>query len=113
MTSKIEEYCGDEGSVNAILVSLPSNSILTALDACSAKNISINTFNAGPDLAKGAGFIFFGQNETMAGYQAGEALAQVETTETFCCANHASGVDVLVERCGGMLKGVEVIECLF
>ena len=47
MTSKIEEYCGDEGSVNAILVSLPSNSILTALDACRAKNISINTFNAG------------------------------------------------------------------
>ena len=108
MTSKIEEYCGEEDPVNAILVSLPSNSILTALDTCRAKNIAINTFNAGPDLAKSAGLLFFGQNETMAGYQAGEALAEVETTETFCCANHAVGVDVLVDRCGGFMKGIEV-----
>ena len=42
----------------------------------------------------------------MAGYQAGDALAKVESTTQFCCTNHAVGVDVLTERCNGMAVGV-------
>ena len=48
-------------------------------------------------------------NETYSGFLAGEALAKVSTTEKFCCANHARGVDVLAERCGGMEAGVESV----
>ena len=95
------------GDVDAILVSLPSSTIVDALDTCKTNNVTINTFNAGPDLAKEAGYLFFGQDETDAGYSAGEALAKVPSTEKFCCSNHAPGVDVLNDRCGGMKSGVE------
>jgi hypothetical protein len=48
-------------------------------------------------------------NETYSGFLAGEALSKVSTTEKFCCANHARGVDVLAERCGGMEAGVQSV----
>ena len=94
-------------TVDAILVSIPSSTIVDALDTCKTNNVTINTFNAGPDLAKEAGYLFFGQDETDAGYSAGEALAKVQSTEKFCCSNHAPGVDVLNDRCGAMKSGVE------
>ena len=59
-----------------------------------------------PDIAAANDLLFFGVNETYAGYVAGDALAKVPTTEKFCCANHARGVDVLADRCGGMKAGV-------
>lgn len=59
-----------------------------------------------PDIAAANDLLFFGVNETYAGYVAGDALAKVPTTEKFCCANHARGVDVLADRCGGMEAGV-------
>jgi len=120
MAKQIRKMCstfGDEAytlphwmtldTVDAILVSLPSSTIVDALGTCKTNNVTINTFNAGPDLAKEAGYLFFGQDETDAGYSAGEALAKVSTTEKFCCSNHAPGVDVLNDRCGGMTSGVE------
>lgn len=106
MVEQIDEMCIDD-TVDAILVSLPSSTMVDALGTCKTNNVTINTFNAGPDLAKEAGHLFFGQDETDAGYSAGEALAKVSTTEKFCCSNHAPGVDVLNDRCGGMTSGVE------
>ena len=46
MNKLIEEYCGSIG-VNAILVSLPDDSIINSLKTCQEKNIPIATFNAG------------------------------------------------------------------
>ncbi|KAL7498231.1 hypothetical protein ACHAWT_006365 [Skeletonema menzelii] len=107
MQELIEEQCGGSDPVNAILVSLPNENIVQALQSCQANDIPVATFNAGPDIAKANDLLFYGQNETTSGFLAGYALANVVTTEKFCCANHARGVDVLAERCGGMEAGVQ------
>ncbi len=62
-----------------------------------------------PDIAAANDLLFYGMNETYSGFLAGEALSKVSTTEKFCCANHARGVDVLAERCGGMEAGVQSV----
>ena len=88
MVEQIQNMCSTDGlTVDAILVSLPSSTIVDALDTCKTNNVTINTFNAGPELAKEAGYLFFGQDEIDAGYSAGEALAKVPSTEKFCCTN--------------------------
>mmetsp|Transcript_13224 Transcript_13224/g.32133 ORF Transcript_13224/g.32133 Transcript_13224/m.32133 type:complete len:370 (-) Transcript_13224:205-1314(-) len=110
MISLIEEYCGanqDSDRVNAILVTLPDSNIVKSLDACKLNNVQIAVFNAGPNIAVENDLLFYGMNNTLSGYMAGEALAKVNSTEKFCCSNHAPGVDVLAERCGGMAAGVE------
>lgn len=104
MVEKIGECCGPDG-VDAVLVTLPDPSVAAGLEACKANGVRIAVFNAGLRLAKESGLLYFGQNETDAGYGAGAALARVDSTETFCCVNHAPGVDVLVERCGGIWRG--------
>jgi hypothetical protein len=59
------------------------------------------------EIAQENDLLFYGVNETYSGILAGEALANISTTEKFCCTNHAPGVDVLAERCGGMKMGVQ------
>ena len=108
MVEQIQNMCSTDGlTVDAILVSLPSPTIIDALDTCKTNNVTINTFNAGPDLAKEAGYLFFGQDETDAGYSAGEALAKVSNIEKFCCTNDQPDISVLEKRCGAMKSGVE------
>ena len=108
MIEQIQKMCSTDGlTVDAILVSLPSSTIVDALDTCKTNNITINTFNAGPDLAKEAGYLFFGQDETDAGYSAGEALAKVPSTEKFCCTDDQPNFSVVEMRCGAMKSGVE------
>lgn len=103
MVKTIERYC-EEG--NAILSTLPAENVGEALVACRDKGTPVLAFNAGHDLAESAGVQFWGQDETKAGYEAGLGLAVVETTEKFCCVNHAPDVDVLKDRCGGFEKAV-------
>ena len=103
MIKTIERYC-EEG--NAILSTLPAENVAEALVACRDKGTPVVAFNAGQDLAKSAGVQFWGQDETQAGYEAGLGLAAVETTEKFCCVNHAPNVDVLKDRCNGFEKAV-------
>jgi len=108
MVEQIQKMCSTDGlTVDAILVSLPSPTIIDVLDTCKTNNVTINTFNAGPDLAKEAGYLFFGQDETDAGYSAGEALAKVPSTEKFCCTNDQPNISVLKKRCDAMKSGVE------
>ena len=106
--ANIVSYCqgdSDVGQVDAILVSIHDDAILDALQVCHVFNISIAAFNAGYEQAKDK-YLFFGQNETEAGREAGEALANnVSTTEKFCCINHAPGVDVTAHRCSGFQAG--------
>lgn len=47
MKELIEEQCGGSDPVNAILVSLPNENIIQALESCQANDIPIATFNAG------------------------------------------------------------------
>ncbi len=47
MKELIEEQCGGMDPVNAILVSLPNENIIQALETCQANDIPIATFNAG------------------------------------------------------------------
>lgn len=105
MSSDIEEYC--KNGVNGILVTLGDESLLPALEICKTNNIPIAAFNAGLELAKRAGILYFGQDEYQAGYMAGEKLASVETTEKFCCTNHAPGLVSLDDRCKGLVEGVQ------
>lgn len=108
MIALIEEYCGSyQDSVNAILVSLPDSSIVPSVNICKLNNIPVVAFNAGEEIALSNDILFYGTNETLSGYLAGDALAKVNSTEKFCCSNHAPGLDVLAERCGGMVAGVE------
>ncbi|KAL7548203.1 hypothetical protein ACHAWF_011494 [Thalassiosira exigua] len=107
MVAQIDRYCAS-GEVHGLLASLPDESVAEALKVSCAE-VPVVTFNAGPDLAAENGFKFFGQNETEAGFDAGSGLAKVATTEKFCCSNHAPGVDVLADRCGGMRAGVESV----
>ncbi|KAL9184551.1 hypothetical protein ACHAXT_012521 [Thalassiosira profunda] len=106
MAMQIEQYCVGDG-VHGLLVSLPDDDIAEALAPCTRRGVQIATFNAGPNHAKEYDLIYFGQNETNSGMSAGDALAKVEGTSTFCCSNHASWTGVLAERCGGMEAGVE------
>ncbi|KAL3772361.1 hypothetical protein ACHAW5_010363 [Stephanodiscus triporus] len=111
MSSEIEELCGGGGgggkaTVDGVLVTLPDPSVLEALETCDENGIPVVAFNAGIDLAKSAGYLFFGQNATDAGYEAGSALASINGTEKFCCINHAPGVDTLIKRCEGMVSGI-------
>lgn len=65
MIDQIEEFCGGDddgaGVVNALLVTLPSSSILESLDTCKKNNVKVAAFNAGVDIAQENGFLFFGQ----------------------------------------------------
>ena len=47
MQELIEEQCGGSDPVNAILVSLPNENIVQALQSCQANDSPVATFNAG------------------------------------------------------------------
>jgi len=114
MSAQIEEYCsiyGDnESAMDALLVTLPNDSILPAVLTCKEKNIKIVVFNVGLELAESNGLLFVGQDEFEAGYKAGEGLNNNTTTKVMCCANHSPGNAVLNKRCGGMAASVAVSE---
>ena len=65
MIDQIEEFCGGDdggaGVVNALLVTLPSSSILQPLATCKKNNVKVAAFNAGLHIAEKYGFLFFGQ----------------------------------------------------
>lgn len=50
-------------------------------------------------------FLYF-QDEFEAGHDAGYGLANISSTEKFCCTDHSPGNKVLIDRCGGMEAGV-------
>lgn len=106
MVDRIRYLCGEE-KVNGIFVSLPSPTIIDALNACREAGIPAIVFNAGIDTAKANGYLFIGQDESEAGFEAGRGLAAIGGIDTFCCINHAPGVNVLKERCGGFGAGLE------
>ena len=106
MIDRIRHLCEVE-KVNGIFVSLPSPTIIDALNVCREAGIPAIVFNAGIDTAKANGYLFIGQDESEAGFEAGQGLANVGDITTFCCINHAPGVNVLEERCGGFGKGLE------
>lgn len=105
MSSRIEELCSE--GVNGIFISLPSPSIIAALNKCREANIPALVFNAGIAAANENEYLFVGQDEKQAGYDAGAGLAKVDGLDTFCCINHAPGVGVLDDRCGGFSAGLE------
>lgn len=105
--ANIVSHCSGDGvrdPVDAILVSVHNDAILDALEACVVNNVSVAVFNAGYQQVMDK-YKFFGQNETEAGYEAGDALANVTSTLKFCCVNHAPGVDVTSDRCSGFQSG--------
>ena len=93
--------------MNGIFVSLPSPTIVAALNGCREAGIPAIVFNAGIETTKANGYLFIGQDESEAGFDAGQGLAKVGGITTFCCINHAPGVNVLKERCGGFGAGLE------
>lgn len=109
MKREIEEYCAGTGGddVDAILVSLPNESVLDSLAACLEKDMPVAIFNSGYDLAMRNGLLFFGMDERKGGYAAGQELASIEGVETFCCANHVAGHAVLDARCGGFDEAIK------
>ncbi|OEU07000.1 hypothetical protein FRACYDRAFT_252633 [Fragilariopsis cylindrus CCMP1102] len=126
MSAQIKNYCSDnsgsggdddDGSIiDALLVTLPNDSILPAVLTCKEKNIKIVVFNVGLDLAERNGLLFVGQDEFEAGYAAGKGLIDNNnsknnnnnntSTKIICCTNHSPGNSVLNKRCGGMAKSV-------
>ena len=106
MVDRIQYLCEEE-KVNGIFVSLPSPTIIDALNGCREAGIPAIVFNAGIETAKANEYLFIGQDEFEAGFKAGQGLAEVGGVETFCCVNHAPGVNVLKERCGGFGAGLE------
>ena len=123
MSAQIKNYCSDnsgsgdddDGSIiDALLVTLPNDSILPAVLTCKEKNIKIVVFNVGVDLAERNGLLFVGQDEFEAGYVAGKGLIGSNnnnnnnntSTRIICCTNHSPGNSVLNKRCGGMAKSV-------
>ena len=112
MSDRIRNLCSGEDKVSGIFVSLPSPNIVDALNVCREAGIPAIVFNAGFDTAEANGYQFIGQNEYQAGLEAGKGLgkAVVESgqdgTSTFCCINHAPGVGVLTNRCGGFEDGL-------
>lgn len=106
MKDRIQYFCEEE-KVNGVFVSLPSPTIADALNTCRDAGIPAIVFNAGIRTAEANGYLFIGQDETEAGFEAGQGLANVGGLETFCCINHAPGVNVLKERCGGFGAGLE------
>jgi ABC-type sugar transport system substrate-binding protein len=114
MVDEIVELCGGGGGgggggdaiVDGILVTLPDQTILDALEHCTTAGVRIATFNAGIDLAKSGGHQYFGQSEYDAGYEAGSALASINGTQKFCFVNHAPGIIALTKRWEGMNSGI-------
>ena len=88
MIGRIQYLC-EEAKVNGIFVSLPSPTIIDALNGCREAGIPSSVFNAGIETAKANGYLFIGQDESKAGFEAGQGLAEVDDIDTFCCINHA------------------------
>ena len=106
MQQRIRYLCR-EVKVNGIFVSLPSPAIINELNGCREAGIPAIVFNSGIETAKANGYLYIGQDEFQAGLEAGQGLAEVDGVETFCCLNHAPGVNVLKDRCGGFGAGLE------
>jgi len=112
MSDQIRNMCSGEDKVNGIFVSLPSPNIVDALNVCREADIPAIVFNAGSGTAEANGYLFVGQDEYQAGLEAGKGLAKAVVgsgqggTSTFCCINHAPGVGVLTNRCGGFEDGL-------
>jgi len=106
MAERITEYCGPGEQapvVDALFVTLPSEDVVQAIEACRAK-VPVIGLNAGINIAQRIGVQYLGQSEYQAGYQSGVRMAQTATD--FYCLHHAQGVDVVDERCDGFRDGL-------
>lgn len=98
---------GEDGPmVDGILVTIPDESMLVPLETCASAGVRIMAFNAGMEYAMRAKIPFLGINETLAGYEAGYALASINATDKYCFVNHSPGTKALTDRWEGMYAGI-------
>ena len=101
MSEQIRQYCDEE--VDAILVSIPSDTIRGNIEHCMGLDIPVAVFNS---LIKAADMDlqYLGQSEYNGGLAAGIRMSKEATR--FFCVNHAQGVTVVEERCAGFEAGL-------
>lgn len=99
MAGRIESYC--KQGVDGIFVTIPSDTVIPAIQTCQSLNIPVVALNAGAEAAEELGLLHYvGQIEFNAGFGAGMHLIEAGMTEGYCL-DHAPGNAVLVARCAG------------
>mmetsp|Transcript_23820 Transcript_23820/g.51472 ORF Transcript_23820/g.51472 Transcript_23820/m.51472 type:complete len:374 (+) Transcript_23820:1363-2484(+) len=106
MANRIEELCIRQ-DVDGIFVSIPSDTVLSAIQQCLDLGIPTISINAGADKSQELNLSHhIGQLEFNAGKGAGKFLIKSGITSG-SCANHAEGVAVVEERCAGFAAALE------
>ena len=100
MANKISSLC--EEGVNGIFVSIPSDAVVEAIQACVDKGIPVISINAGAETSVELGLVHhIGQLEYNAGYSAAKLLIEEGMVKGWCL-NHEPSTSTLAERCAGM-----------
>ena len=106
MANRIEELCTRQ-YVDGIFVSIPSDTVVAAIQKCLDLSIPVISINAGADKSQDMGLMHhIGMLEFNAGKGAGEYLVNSGITSGVC-ANHAEGVAVVEERCAGFAAALD------
>jgi simple sugar transport system substrate-binding protein len=89
----------------ALVVTIPNPAVLAApIKQASASGLPVAVMNVGVDeLARVGAFGYVGQDETLAGQEAGTAMVQAGATHALCVI-HEEGNRALTDRCDGFAK---------
>ena len=103
MSNKIISLCRE--GVHGIVVSIPSQAIVPALQECMDLQVPIMSVNSGAEIAVEIGMMHhIGQIEYNAGYEAGDRMIALGMTQAMC--PHESGNIGLVMRCSGFRDAI-------
>ncbi|KAL3924129.1 MAG: hypothetical protein SGILL_001238 [Bacillariaceae sp.] len=100
MSTRIKTLC--DSMVDGLFVSIPSSTVVDAVEYCLNLNIPVIGVNSGVEFADKLGLMHYvGQLEVAGGYQAGKQSIAEGITQGWC-ANHEPDNVVVHERCEGM-----------